>query len=503
MFVVLLAGCVVLYLLYKLSTSRPENFPPGPPSLPIYGSYWFVLLCNYKKLHKGFHTLARWYNTKLLGLHLGPFPTVVACDYATVKEVFTRPQFNGKLDCFLSQERSMGKTLGLFFTDDKLWIEQRRFTLRHLRDFGFARRFSPQEDVVRREVLDMVAFLSGSTSIQDHDVFRDGCALMPHIFSPAMINCLWSILASNHFPLESHGKLREVGAAAYFFLKEVQPTGGALLLTPWLRHFAPRTFGYTALVKGTGAVTDFVKVAVKEHRQTYLEDDARDFIDEYLKELKKCDSSSTFSDDQLLMIGTDLTIATSAALPAIISFAIILLVHYPEIQIKAQKEIDDVVGRDRTPSLDDKSSLPYIEAIQREVHRRQSLAPLSILRRCTEDTTLGGYFIPKNTVILPNLWAAHNDPEMWGDPHVFRPERFLDDAGQLLKQDLTLPFGGGRRVCVGETFSRHVNYLFLSALLQNFTFAAPAGRPIPKPDDVISGFTLSPPDFWVKVIPRN
>nr|CAD7419979.1 unnamed protein product [Timema poppensis] len=55
------------------------------------------------------------------------------------------------------------------------------------------------------------------------------------------------------------------------------------------------------------------------------------------------------------MIGTDLTIATSAALPAIISFAIILLVHYPEIQIKAQKEIDDVVGRDRTPSLDDKS----------------------------------------------------------------------------------------------------------------------------------------------------
>nr|CAD7438752.1 unnamed protein product [Timema bartmani] len=293
-----------------------------PPSLPIYGSYWFVLLCNYKKLHKGFHTLARWYNTKLLGLHLGPFPTVVACDYATVKEVFTRPQFNGKLDCFLSQERSMGKTLGLFFTDDKLWIEQRRFTLRHLRDFGFARRFSPQEDVVSREVLDMVAFLSGST---------------------------------DHFPPESHGKLREVGAAAYFFLKEVQPTGGALLLTPWLRHFAPRTFGYTALVKGTGAVTDFVKVAVKEHKQTYLEDDARDFIDEYLKELKKCDSSSTFSDDQLLMIGTDLTIATSAALPAIISFAIILLVHYPEIQIKAQKEIDDVVGRDRTPSLDDKS----------------------------------------------------------------------------------------------------------------------------------------------------
>nr|CAD7601386.1 unnamed protein product [Timema genevievae] len=327
----------------------------GPPSLPIYGSYWFVLLCNYKKLHKGFHTLARWYNTKLLGLHLGPFPTVVACDYATVKEVFTRPQFNGKLDCFLSQERSMGKTLGLFFTDDKLWIEQRRFTLRHLRDFGFARRFSPQEDVVNREVLDMVAFLSGSTSIQDHDVFKDGCALMPHIFSPAMINCLWSILASDHFPPESHGKLREVGAAAYFFLKEVQPTGGALLLTPWLRHFAPRTFGYTALVKGTGAVTDFIKVAVKEHKQTYLEDDARDFIDEYLKELKKCDSSSTFSDDQLLMIGTDLTIATSAALPAIISFAIILLVHYPEIQIKAQKEIDDVVGRDRAPSLDDKS----------------------------------------------------------------------------------------------------------------------------------------------------
>nr|CAD7456589.1 unnamed protein product [Timema tahoe] len=61
----------------------------------------------------------------------------------------------------------------------------------------------------------------------------------------------------------------------------------------------------------------------------------------------------------------------------------------------------------------------------------------------------------------------------------------------------------GRRVCAGETFSRFTIYLFLAALLQNFTFSAPEGKPIPGLDDVISGFSVSPPDFWVKVVPRN
>nr|CAD7438754.1 unnamed protein product [Timema bartmani] len=437
----------------------------GPPSLPIYGSYWFVLLCNYKYIYKSFDTLARWYNTKLLGLHLGPLPTVVASDLDTVKEIFARPEFNGRLDCYITQARAMGVTLGLFFTDSDLWLEQRRFTLRHLRDYGFARRSGLQEENVRQEVMDMLALLNSSKGREDYDVFHDGCALLPQLFCPGMINCLWSVLAGDRFPPEAHKKLRQVADASFHFVKDVEPTGGALVLTPWLRHFGRNGFGFNGLVKGTGYVTEFFREAVKDHKKNYSEDSLRDFIDDYIQELKKNDK------DQLLLLATDLILPTAATVPAMLTFALIMLLHHPQVMLKAQKEIDGVVGRDRLPSLDDRSSLPYLEAIQREVHRRQSLLPLSVFRRCTEDTMLNGYFIPQHTLVVPNLWSVHNDPELWGDPENFRPERFLDEEGRLLRKDITMPFGGG------HVMRREKDRMSEKALQNKEKGRRPLGRP--------------------------
>jgi len=117
--------------------------------------------------------------------------------------------------------------------------------------------------------------------------------------------------------------------------------------------------------------------------------------------------------------------------------------------------------------------LPYNEAFLREVMRKQTLVPLSIIHKATEDTELNGYFIPKvssatnlskaltiikvalfdiqqwvfltqETAVILNLWSFHNDPNFWGDPEVFRPERFLDEKGQLLKKDYSMPFSAGQ-----------------------------------------------------------
>nr|CAD7456590.1 unnamed protein product [Timema tahoe] len=397
----------------------------GPPSLPIYGSYWFVLLCNYKYIYKSFDTLARWYNTKLLGLHLGPLPTVVASDLDTVKEIFARPEFNGRLDCYITQARAMGVTLGLFFTDSDLWLEQRRFTLRHLRDYGFARRSGLQEENVRQEVMDLLALLNSSKGREDYDVFHDGCALLPQLFCPGMINCLWSVLAGDRFPPEAHKKLRQVADASFHFVKDVEPTGGALVLTPWLRHFGRNGFGFNGLVKGTGYVTEFFREAVKDHKKNYSEDSLRDFIDDYIQELKKNDSKNivnSFSEDQLLLLATDLILPTAATVPAMLTFALIMLLHHPQVMLKAQKEIDGVVGRDRLPSLDDRSSV-------------------------------------------------HNDPELWGDPENFRPERFLDEEGRLLRKDITMPFGGG------HVMRREKDRMSEKALQNKEKGRRPLGRP--------------------------
>jgi coumaroylquinate(coumaroylshikimate) 3'-monooxygenase len=87
--------------------------------------------------------------------------------------------------------------------------------------------------------------------------------------------------------------------------------------------------------------------------------------------------------------------------------------------------------------------MPYVEASLRECLRILPVTPLGLPRRCVQDTTLGGYFIPENTIMWANIWSAHRDETIWKDPEEFRPERFLDEDGNLLKKDHTIGFGAG------------------------------------------------------------
>jgi cytochrome P450 len=81
---------------------------------------------------------------------------------------------------------------------------------------------------------------------------------------------------------------------------------------------------------------------------------------------------------------------------------------------------------------------------------------MSVPHKSLCDTTLGGFKVPKDTVVLASIFNLHNDKGIWGDPENFRPERFLGGDGKLnLKNDFSLPFGAGRRLCAGETFARN------------------------------------------------
>ena len=84
----------------------------GPPRLPLYGSYWFLLFANYKYTFKAIDYLARRYRTKVLGFYMGSFATVVTCDYDSIKEVLTKPEFQGRMDTFVIRDRQLGKLIG-------------------------------------------------------------------------------------------------------------------------------------------------------------------------------------------------------------------------------------------------------------------------------------------------------------------------------------------------------------------------------------------------------
>lgn len=95
--------------------------------------------------------------------------------------------------------------------------------------------------------------------------------------------------------------------------------------------------------------------------------------------------------------------------------------------------------------------------------------PSGFPHRALEQTTLAGYDVPKGAFIVTGLQVAHWDAKHFEEPRRFRPERFLDDRGRLaLCQDTTLPFGAGKRLCAGETFSRNLMFVLVAALAQSF-----------------------------------
>lgn len=146
--------------------------------------------------------------------------------------------------------------------------------------------------------------------------------------------------------------------------------------------------------------------------------------------------------------------------------------------------------------------MPYTEATLREILRYETIVPSSVPHRAMKDTTLGGFEIPKDTIVFAGLHAMHHNKELWGDPENFRPERFLNASGKLdLKKDFSLPFGAGRRLCAGETFARNTMFLTIAALLQNFNLK-PAKEGLPALDAIVCGQVRMPNDFWINLEAR-
>ncbi|RXW19792.1 hypothetical protein EST38_g6053 [Candolleomyces aberdarensis] len=132
---------------------------------------------------------------------------------------------------------------------------------------------------------------------------------------------------------------------------------------------------------------------------------------------------------------------------ALLSAFVLVMAIHPDIQKKAQAELDRVVGPDRLPDFDDKDDLVYLKALITELVRWQQVTPLAIPHKTTEDDYYDGYFIPKGTLVLGNAWAVLHDPELFETPMEYNPERYIKDGkfDDNLLNPLDFAFGFGRR----------------------------------------------------------
>ncbi|OSD07365.1 CyP450 monooxygenase [Trametes coccinea BRFM310] len=156
---------------------------------------------------------------------------------------------------------------------------------------------------------------------------------------------------------------------------------------------------------------------------------------------------------------------------------------YPDVQKKAQKELDAVIGPNRLPDHDDSDSLVYVNAVLKECLRWHVTAPVALPHCAMADIEIRGYFIPKGTTITVNTWQMLHDPEVYDQPEEFRPERFIKD-GKLdsdVKDPEAIAFGFGRRICPGRHFALASLFINIASLLHVFDITPPLdenGQPI-------------------------
>ncbi|PAN44907.1 hypothetical protein PAHAL_9G079200 [Panicum hallii] len=179
-----------------------------------------------------------------------------------------------------------------------------------------------------------------------------------------------------------------------------------------------------------------------------------------------------YTDTTIMALCTNLFGAGTETTSSTTEWAMSLLLNHPETLKKAQAEIDAAVGVSRLVTADDLSRLPYLQCIIHETLRLYPAAPLLLPHESSADCTVGGYDVPRGTMLLVNVYAIHRDPAAWEDPGEFRPERF---EGGGAEGRLLMPFGMGRRKCPGEALALRTVGLVLGTLIQCFDWDRAGG----------------------------
>ena len=342
---------------------------------------------------------------------------------------------------------------GLLTSEGDFWLRQRRLI----------------QPVFQRERLasyapDMTAFTQ-----RQIDTWRDGDLRDLHI---EMRQLTLAIAAKTLFGADVTGQSEAVGLALHeamgtfsqrFFrvlrIPERIPTPGNLRIRRAVRRLDDILYGLINQRRAEGEQKDLLSILLHARHES----DGTGMTDQQLR-----DEAMT-----LFLAGHE---TTALAL----SWGWYLLAQHAEVVKKLEAELSQVLDG-RAPTVADLPNLLYTEMVVQEIMRVYPPA-YAIGRQSIRPCTIGGYPVPAGATVLMCQWVVHRDPRYFEDPERFYPERWTDDLARRLPRYAYFPFGGGQRVCIGNTFALMELPLVLATIAQRFRFSRPPGPPVlPKP----------------------
>ena len=455
---------LLLYCVTKFYLNR-QNFPPGPFPLPVLGNI-FMFKGVKKHLHDCFLDIGKNYKNGVYTFYLGPMPQVVVTNPALALEALSkhhfagRPKIPGIETSFVTPD-----SIDVFLADfGKEWEVLRKVAHSAVRKYAVSDKLPQVVSDVTDEMVHRIKSKEGIGNEIDinsyltlgvYSILSTAAFGKKYNFEDAEL-LRWIEVSENHkkdstkvFLIVFIPGMKYIFREKAMRLFENSQYKKQMLISNYETHL--ETFDKKVIRDFTDAMI-CAKVEAEEEEE---ESQRREVTRKYLK---PANLQNTIND--LFAAGSDTTRNT-------LLWAFLLMATYPEMQQRIREEIHTVIGPEDIPTLSHKPNCNYTTAFISEVLRWISGSALP--HKATVDTELGGLKIKKDTPVLVIMKATTHDENTWENPHVFNPNRFLDESGHDFvskPNQFYIPFSTGRRGCPGQNMALSDIFFIIARFMQ-------------------------------------
>ncbi|KIJ40995.1 hypothetical protein M422DRAFT_172679 [Sphaerobolus stellatus SS14] len=481
-------GLIMAYFESKKRNPLRLPLPPGPRGLPLIGNV-LDIPSEYE-----FLTYNDWRRTygDLVSLHIFGKPLMIVNSAKVAHELFDKrsPNYSDRLNLIFIFSMGWDWNLGVMRYTER-YKEHRRL---------FHSYFSPSATTRYHTILRKEAQIFVKVLVEKPDDFQHQ---LKHMAARAIM-----LIAYGHEVATDDDEYVQVAEAANKTFSDALNPGSFLVdFMPILKqvpYWMPGASFKRKAREWRKLSRDLIERPFQAVKRKMKEGTALPSFTSIL--LEESTQPGSKIDEEIVQNTAAMAYAAGAdtTVSALTSFILAMVLH-PEVQARAQAELDSFIKGERLPDYSDRAEekTPYLDAVVSEVLRWNPVTPLGVAHAVTEDDTYDGYFIPKGTVMLPNQWAILHNPDDYPDPLAFNPDRFLKPD---IKDPRTAAFGFGRRMCPGRWMADAELWITFATVLTTLDIGRAKdenGQEIVPDGRYNSGFLSHPLPFKANIKPRS